>query len=170
MSRDLKYEKENIELRRGRVSVLSAQGYSQHDIAKTLNVSIGLVNSDLQYIREQARQSIKLYINEKLPEEYNACLTGLNSILKESWLLSSNTTNIGDKIRALSLAKECYDAKLDLLTNVDVVEDIIRFINKDKEQKRFSKTSSASEEEETKEEQEPSPLEEDPIQEPTEEE
>lgn len=93
-------------------------------------VSLGLVNSDLQYIRQQARENIRLYIHEKLPEEYGKCLTGLNSILKESWQLSSKTEDGREKIQALSLAKQCYDAKLDLLTNVDVVEDIIRFMQR----------------------------------------
>jgi hypothetical protein len=131
-SRNLKYEKENIELRRGKVLELDARGYSQHDISKVLNVSIGLVNSDLKIIREQARENIRLYINERLPEEYNKCLLGLNSILKESWTLSYKTDDTREKIQALSLAKQCYDAKLDLLTNVDVVEDVIKFIDKGK--------------------------------------
>jgi hypothetical protein len=34
----------------------------------------------------------------------------------------------GDKIKALSLAKECYAMKLELLTNATVVDDAIRFV------------------------------------------
>ena len=33
------------------------------------------------------------------------------------------------KIQALSLAKECYSMKLDLLTNASVIDDAIRFIS-----------------------------------------
>jgi hypothetical protein len=33
-----------------------------------------------------------------------------------------------DKIKALSLAKECYAMKLELLTNATVVDDAIRFV------------------------------------------
>jgi hypothetical protein len=33
------------------------------------------------------------------------------------------------KIQALSLAKECYSMKLDLLTNTTVVDDAIRFVS-----------------------------------------
>lgn len=32
------------------------------------------------------------------------------------------------KIQALSLAKECYSMKLDLLTNSTVVDDAVRFV------------------------------------------
>jgi hypothetical protein len=173
MSSQLKYTKENVALRRGKVLELSAQGYNQTEIAKALNVSEPLISIDMQFIRAQAKEAIREYIDEKLPQEYNLCLVGLGAILKESWILSSNTNNVGDKIRALSLAKECYDAKLDLLTNVDVVEDIIRFINKDKARKEqlVSVTSSGNIAGTSKgEEQEPSPLEEEPIQEPSEEE
>jgi hypothetical protein len=34
-----------------------------------------------------------------------------------------------EKIQALSLAKECYSMKLDLLTNATVVDDAIRFVS-----------------------------------------
>jgi hypothetical protein len=33
------------------------------------------------------------------------------------------------KIQALSLAKECYSMKLDLLTNPIIVDDAIRFVS-----------------------------------------
>ena len=87
MKSDLKYEKENIVLPRDNVLELDAHGYSQHDIAKILNVSIGLVNGDLKHIRQQTKESIKLCIDE----EYQKCQSGLNSILKESWTISYKT-------------------------------------------------------------------------------
>ncbi|MFL6418782.1 MAG: hypothetical protein ACJ71P_05120, partial [Nitrososphaeraceae archaeon] len=34
-----------------------------------------------------------------------------------------------EKIQALSLAKECYSMKLDLLTNATVVDDAIKFVS-----------------------------------------
>jgi hypothetical protein len=126
----LKYEKENIELRRDRVSMLDAQCYSQHDIATKLNVSVGLVNSDLQYIRTHAKENIRKLIDERLPQEYNRTLAGLDSILKEVWVISSNTSDNTEKTQALSLAKQCYKDRMELLTNPTVVEDIIRIANK----------------------------------------
>jgi hypothetical protein len=58
-----------------------------------------------------------------------------------------------EKIQALSLAKECYSMKLDLLTNATVVDDAIRFVSesekskgkdKDIEQVRSSASTSLS--------------------------
>jgi hypothetical protein len=44
-----------------------------------------------------------------------------------------------EKIQALSLAKECYSMKLNLLTNGTVVDDAIRFVssNKSKESRHI---------------------------------
>ena len=41
---------------------------------------------------------------------------------------AQQTEDRREKIQALSLAKECYTMKLDLLTNATVVDDAIRFV------------------------------------------
>ena len=55
-------------------------------------------------------------------------MVGLNSILREAWATSQQTEDRRERIQALSLAKECYGMKLDLLTNATVVDDAIRFV------------------------------------------
>ncbi len=50
-------------------------------------------------------------------------MVGLNSILREAWQTSQSAEDKREKIQALSLAKECYAMKLDLLTNAVVVDD-----------------------------------------------
>jgi hypothetical protein len=42
---------------------------------------------------------------------------------------TANRRQKREKIQALSLAKECYSMKLDLLTNATVVDDAIRFVS-----------------------------------------
>jgi hypothetical protein len=49
--------------------------------------------------------------------------------LKEAWTTVTNAEDKREKIQALSLAKECYSMKLDLLTNATVVDDAIRFVS-----------------------------------------
>lgn len=53
----------------------------------------------------------------------------MTAIPREAWNTSQQTEGKREKIQALSLAKECYSMKLDLLTNATVVEDAIRFVN-----------------------------------------
>jgi hypothetical protein len=105
------------------------QGNSQRQIANILHVSNGTVGYDQIFLRQKAKENIKKYIDERLPDEYERCLIGINSILREAWN-TSKQENIDnkEKIQVLSLAKECYSMKLDLLTNATVVSDTIKFV------------------------------------------
>ena len=94
-----------------------------------MKVGIGTVNRDLVHLRQQVRENIKRYIDERLPEEYEKCLVRLNSILREAWSISYATASKIEKIKALMLAKECYAMKLELLTNATVIDDAIRFVS-----------------------------------------
>lgn len=86
------------------------------------------MNEDLQCLRQQAKENIRHYINEYLPVEYENCLDGLNEIMAQAWQMSLD----GDKrerMQALSLAKECYAMKLDLLSSATIVDRAIRFVD-----------------------------------------
>jgi len=120
---------EHLEWRRDKIQELSSKGHSQREIASMLQVGLGSVNRDLTYIRQKAKENIRKYIDERLPEEYERCLVGLNSIVKEAWTTSQQTRDRREKMQALSLAKDCYAMKLDLLTNATVVDDAIRFVS-----------------------------------------
>ena len=142
-----------IQWRRSKVAVLDSQGHSQPEMASILQVSIGTVNRDLSYLRQQTKSNIRKYIDERLPEEYEKCLAGLNAILREAWNTSQQTEDRREKIQALSLAKECYSMKLDLLTNATVVDDAIRFVAENEKIKK-SKTGPSCVDTDTKEEEE----------------
>jgi len=125
-----------VQWRRDKVQELCSKGYSQREISQTLQVGLATVNRDISYLRQQAKHNIKKYIDERLPEEYEKCLVGLTAITKEAWNTAQDTEDKREKIQALSLAKDCYSTKLDLLTNATVVEGAIRFVSaksKDKE-------------------------------------
>lgn len=117
-----------IEWRRNKILELSSKGASQAGIARTLQIGEATVSRDLYHLRKQAKDNIKKYIDERLPGEYEKCLVGLTSILKEAWITAAKTEDKREKLQALSLAKECYAMKLDLLTNATVVDDAIRFV------------------------------------------
>ena len=73
----------------------------------------------------------------------------MTAILREAWSTSQQAEDRREKIQALSLAKECYSMKLDLLTNATVVDDAIRFVSeseksKDKEGEEQVKSSALS--------------------------
>ena len=107
----------------------------------------------MYFLRQQAKDNIKKYIDERLPEEYEKCLVGLNAITKEAWNTAHNAEDKREKIQALSLAKDCYSTKLDLLTNAKVVDDAIRFVSNRSNKKL--KPSSNSNEDDKEESNEP---------------
>jgi hypothetical protein len=84
-------------------------------------------------------------------------MVGLTAITKEAWNTAHNTEDKREKIQALSLAKECYSMKLELLTNSTVVDDAIRFAssNKSKDNENLKTSSSNSNEDDKEESNEP---------------
>jgi hypothetical protein len=61
-------------------------------------------------------QKMLFHVRRHLPEGYEKCLVGLNAITIEAWNTAHNTEDKREKIQALSLAKECYSMKVELLT------------------------------------------------------
>jgi hypothetical protein len=110
-------------------------------------VGLATVNREVSYLRNQAKTNIKKYIDERLPEEYEKCMVGLTAILREAWNTSYRKEDKREKIQALSLAKECYSMKLDLLTNATVVDDAIRFVSQKSNEKSKSVISEGDKEE-----------------------
>ena len=108
---------------------LLVQGQNQYDIAEALQISQPTISRDVQYLKAKAKEDIELHINEKLPEEYQWCLTGINQVLKIAWDVANKLPEDSRlKLQALSLANDCYKYKMDLLTNAPVLSDAIKFV------------------------------------------
>ena len=140
--------REAQEWRRGKVLEYTSQGYTQREIAAILQVVPSTVAEDQIFLRQQAKENIRSYIDEKLPEEYEKCLVGITTILKEAWNTSKQDgIEVKEKLAALSLAKECYSMKLDLLTNATVMDDASKFVvrHKNKEANNNEKAGNSEE-------------------------
>jgi predicted transcriptional regulator len=137
----------SVEWRRSKVQQLASQGYNQSEISRILQISQPTINRDITYLRQQAKENIKKYIDERLPEEYEKCLVGLTAITKEAWNTANQTEDKREKIQALSLAKECYSMKMDLLTNATVVDDAIRFVSSQESKGKSVDSSNENEKE-----------------------
>ena len=124
---------QRLNWRRDKVKELSVKGYSQRKIADMMKVSPALVNEDLQYLRNKARDNLSRYIEEYLPTEYENCLEGLNDILIEAWAMASDAeSDRRERMQALSLAKECYAMKLDLLSSATIVDRAVKFVDRNR--------------------------------------
>jgi uncharacterized protein YchJ len=139
------------------MELLSKGESNQSEIARILQVDRSIICRDIAHIKQQFKENIRRYIDERLPEEYEKCLVGLTAILREAWNTSQQAEDKREKIQALSLAKECYSMKLELLTNATVIDDAIRFVASEKSQGKEHqvKSSSDSSNEDDKESKEP---------------
>ena len=144
-----------VDWRRNKVQQLLVKGYSQWDVAEELQIDQSTVSRDIQYLRHQAQQNLQKHIQQKLPEEYQRCLTGMNQVLKLSWQIANNnkqngqdhndnnnnTLTTGDertRLQALSLINDCYKYIMDLTTNGVVITDAIKFVQTNKEKLTMS--------------------------------
>ncbi|MFL6472029.1 MAG: hypothetical protein ACJ71H_14385 [Nitrososphaeraceae archaeon] len=71
--------------------------------------------------------------------------------MSQIWNTAQNTEEKREKIRAFSLAKECYSMKLELLTNATVVDDAIRFVADKSKDKEKMESSDSNDKEESNE-------------------
>ena len=115
---------QQIAWRRDQVLDLSSKGLTEREIANTLSISQPTIHRDITVLKQQAKENISKYIDEQLPAEYQKCLVGITAIMNESWYTATKAESEGDRrdqLQALSLAKECYAMKLDLLSSATVV-------------------------------------------------
>jgi hypothetical protein len=75
---------------------------SQIEIAHELQVSKQLISADVQYLRSQAKESIKEYVTEHLPEQYEVCLSALDTILKHAFDILETADDNREKLQAMS--------------------------------------------------------------------
>ena len=88
----------SVEWRRSKVQELASQGYNQSEISRILQISQPTINRELAYLRQQAKSNIKRYIDERLPEEYEKCLVGLNAIAREASSTAHQTEDGREKM------------------------------------------------------------------------
>ena len=104
-----------------------------------MQVAPSTIAEDQIFLRNKACENIRDYIDKRLSGEFEHVLNGITMILKEAWLISEREgIDIKEKLSALSLAKEAYSMKLDVLTNVGVIDNASRFISEHKEKRQQS--------------------------------
>ena len=108
---------EQLKWRRSKVVGMRARGLSYGDIAHELQVSKASIVSDVQYLREQAKGTIREYVTEHLPEQYQVCLSALDTILKHAFEILETSDDNREKLQAMELFKDTHLVKLELLSN-----------------------------------------------------
>ena len=133
------YKDSKVDWRRNKVLELSSQGYSQRDIASTLQVGLGTVNKDILFLRQMSRENLQHHIHERVPEEYQNCMTGMKINLRQTLEIAETTSDPRTKLQARAIANDCYKYIMDLTTNRIVITDAIKFVQTNKEKLSMSK-------------------------------
>jgi hypothetical protein len=138
----LKYTRQNIQLRRAEVLRLQAMGESESSIARSLGCSQALISLDVAFLKEMAKNKIAEHLGN-LAYELDKVLTGLDILIKTaySWLnapqfsVQNTTTTIKDRTMLLTLISNLYKIKWELLTDKDpnAIHHAAQYVTKAKE-------------------------------------
>ena len=132
--------KAELQWRRAKIIEMRAIGLSQIEIARELQVSEASISSDVQYLRKQAKENIKEYVTEHLPEQYQVCLSALDTILKNAFVIMQKTEDNREKLAAMELFKDTHLVKLELLSNATTIDHALEYIrSKQREQEKRQK-------------------------------
>jgi hypothetical protein len=113
---------------------------SQIEIARELQVSEASISLDIQHLRNQAKEYIKEYVTEHLPEQYQVCLSALDTILKHAFEIVQTTDDNREKLQAMELFKDTHLVKLELLSNATTIDSALNYIrNKQQQQQQQQK-------------------------------
>jgi hypothetical protein len=123
-----KIKDKEISWRRSKIIELRGYGLSQTEIAKQLQVSEACISLDMQYLREQAKETIKEYATEYLPAQYQICLAALDTILQNAFVIQQRSNDNREKLQAMQLFKDTHLTKLELLSNATTIDSALEFI------------------------------------------
>src|ERR687886_1999657 len=132
-----------IQWRRDKVVELRAIGLSYAEIAERLQVSTALIGTDVQYLRSKAKENIKEYTTEYLPEQYQVCLHALDTVLKNAFVIMTKSDDNREKLQAMQLFKDTHLVKLELLSNATTIDSALHYI-RSKQQEQHLSLDSAS--------------------------
>jgi hypothetical protein len=135
-----KIKDKEISWRRSKIIELRGYGLNQTQIAKELQVSEACISLDMQYLREQAKDTIKEYATDHLPAQYQVCLAALDTILQSAFVIQQRSNDNREKLQAMQLFKDTHITKLELLSNATTIDSALNFI-RSKQQQEHKKES-----------------------------
>jgi predicted transcriptional regulator len=129
ISRETKYQRQ-IDWRREKVLELASDGYGVREIARLLEISHPTVSRDMQWLRYQAKEQIRKYIDEQVPLEYHKTLTGLQNIIKSMSDIISKSSDNREIMQASGIKIQALNMKMELVSNANLVHEAIDLVER----------------------------------------
>lgn len=138
-------EKEIIWRRAKILDMMSSGVTNQSKIARELQVSDATVSIDIQHLRDQAKMRVKQYVTDILPLQYETCINALDTVIRQAHDMMVSTVDGADRDRlsALSLFKETHLEKLSLISDSNMIDHAIKFIQEKQTQLKQEPKESA---------------------------
>jgi hypothetical protein len=129
-----KHDKQII-WRRQKIFSLMVQGVtSTYDLAFALRISQSTAARDVQFLKVQATEQMRMHMYERLPWKYRICTEGISEVIKHAWSIVLEGDAKTNKISALSLIVQCYKDRLEIATNASVVTEALQHVERIKNQ------------------------------------
>jgi len=116
--------------RQQKVIELAADGYTEREIATRLKISDTTIHRDLTLLKQQAKEQIRSYIQDKVPFEYHKTLEGLSSITKSMANIIANSTDNKEIMQASTIKMQAYNMRMELVSNANLVYEAIGLVDK----------------------------------------
>ena len=86
------------------------------------------------YLKKLAQDNLQKHIHEAIPMEYQKCMVGMKSNLKETLEIANTVTDPRVKLQARAIVSDCYKFILDMSTNAGIVSDALKYVIQKTEQ------------------------------------
>jgi predicted transcriptional regulator len=111
----------------GQVIEMRARGMSQAEIARELQVSEASISLEMQYLSSQAKESIKEYATEYLPEQNQICLSWLDEISRVHLKYWRHQKTI-EKIASYGAIQRCSFSQIRIVIQCTTVDSALNYI------------------------------------------
>ena len=101
MNSGFKTKSEEIEWLKAKILELKSQGLDQREMSQVLHVSPATITFDLQYLRKEAKETIREYTTEQLPLQLKTSIVAVQNTIKQYWEISQQAQDNKEKIQAL---------------------------------------------------------------------
>ena len=123
----------SIMARRETIHSLMAKGYNQYQTAAILHCSQETVCKDVAWLRNYYKQQMHHYIENRLSELWESCLTQLHSTMAAvAKIAEDSNTPTHDKLHAHSLMVDCIKVKEGLISDPTIIQEALDIVDQTK--------------------------------------
>jgi IS30 family transposase len=106
-----------IEWRQSKVIEYMSKGFNNTEIAAKLQVHKATIGRDIRHVMEHVYSQREDW-GKQVFEENQRMLFGLTELLKKLWeIIDEKDTDSKERLQAISLLMQCYDKRLEAITN-----------------------------------------------------